>query len=363
MCWTRERNALFGGHTLLALLMRRVVPVLVVFMLFTTGVAVMASRRYLLGEAADTGLRTFWRVVALTGLAECGCLATAVCLLLRLYRTITRPLSDMAREIGMLVSSSETKGYGTIRDFDELAALSKAFDHLFRLQQKRIRESEGLASAVLHDLRTPLTHIRNETELAYRHVKPFEDAIGEIAETCEGMLEIVETDAEISRVSLGLDGLPSETVDLVQTIDRCTDLYAPVAEAKSIVLNHQPPATPVLVRGQTCRLQRMFCNLLDNAVKYTPEHGQISIRISSEEDHSRISISDTGIGISTEDLPKIFNRFYRADVSRTEPGHGLGLSLVSAIAESYGGKVSCSSAPGKGSTFTVELLRTRDVRF
>lgn len=358
MSWTRKLRNTLGGNTLLTLLMWRVIPVLVVFMLFVTGVAVMASRRYLIGEAADAGIWTFWRVVILTGFAEVVCLMAAIYLLLRLYRTITRPLSDMAREIGSLVSSSETKGYGTIRDFDELVALSKAFDHLFRLQQRRIQETEDLASAVLHDLRTPLTHVRNETELAYRRVKPPMDAIGEIAEVCDSMLEVVEMDAEISRTSLGLEGSHFEVIDVVPTIDRCVDLYAPVAEAKSISLDYKASSASILIRGQAGPFQRMISNLLDNAIKYTPEKGRIAIEISDQDSLCRVSVSDTGIGISAEDLPKIFKRFYRTDASRTEPGHGLGLSLVSAIAEAHGGKVFCTSTQGKGSTFTVELPRS-----
>ena len=102
----------------------------------------------------------------------------------------------------------------------------------------------------------------------------------------------------------------------------------------------------------------MISNLLDNAIKYTPEKGRIAIEISDQDSLCRISVSDTGIGISAEDLPKIFKRFYRTDASRTEPGHGLGLSLVSAIAAAHGGKVFCTSTQGKGSTFTVELPRS-----
>ncbi len=355
MSLTEGVKQLFVSRSLLAMLMRRVVPVLVLFMLFVTGVAVMASRRYLIGNASDAGIWPFWRVVILTGCAEAVCLVLAIYLLLRLYRAITRPLSDMAREIGLLVSSSNTKSYGTIRDFDELAALSKAFDHLFRLQQKRIHEADALASAVLHDLRTPLTHIRNEAELAYRGVKRPMDAIGEIAETCDNMLELVEMDAEISHASLGLDEYPAETIDIVQTAVRSSDIYAPVAEAKSVALAYTPPATAIQIQGRLGQIQRLFSNLLDNAIKYTPAGGRISIETAIEDDHCHISVSDTGIGISPKDHPNIFKRFYRAGVSRNEPGHGLGLSLVSAIVETHAGEISCTSAPGKGTTFFVKL--------
>lgn len=355
MRWSEGIGAVFGGRNLLSLLMRRVIPVLVVFMLFVTGVAVMASRRYLTGEAADAGTWTFWRVVVLTGLAEGICLFTAVYLLLRLYQAITRPLSDMSREIGAMVSSPATKGYGTVRDFDELVALSVAFDRLFRLQQRRIRESDELASAVLHDLRTPLTHIRNEAELAFRGVKSSSDAIGEIAEICDGMLEAVEMDAEISRASLGLDNLPAEAVDVAQTVARCIELYAPVAETKSIDLSAETPSVPVLVRGQPRQIQRLVSNLLDNAVKYTPERGRVRVEASMQDGRCRITVSDTGIGIPSTDLAKVFKRFYRAEAGRTTSGHGLGLSLVASIAEAHGGCAYCTSTLGKGSTFTVEI--------
>ncbi len=353
----------FRSRTLLATLMRRGVPVLVLFMLFVTGVPVMASRNHLLGNASDAGAWPFWRVVLLTGLAELICLITAIYLLLQLYRSLTRPLSNMAHEMSALVfSSSETTTYGTIRTFDELVALSAAFDRLFRLQQTRIRESDGLASAVLHDLRTPLTHIRNEAELAYRGVKLPMEAIYEIADTCDNMLELVDMDAEISNASMGLDEGMTETVDIAQTIMRSLDIFAPIAEAKTVRLDYTPSPTVIRIQGRAGQIQRLVSNLLDNAVKYTPAGGRVSIATAVEDQHCRISVSDTGIGISPEDHSRIFKRFYRAGISRNEPGHGLGLSLVSAIVEAHAGEISCTSIPDKGTTFFVRLPLVRAVQ-
>ena len=112
-----------------------------------------------------------------------------------------------------------------------------------------------------------------------------------------------------------------------------------------------------VIYGETRKLQRMVANLLDNALKYTPPEGTVTVSVNADNGQVAISISDTGIGISEDDLPHIFKRFYRCDISRAQGGTGLGLSLVQAIVRSHGGSVNATSHPGKGSTFTVTLTQ------
>ena len=112
-----------------------------------------------------------------------------------------------------------------------------------------------------------------------------------------------------------------------------------------------------MVYGETRKLQRMVANLLDNALKYTPPEGTVTVSVNADNGQVAISISDTGVGISEDDLPHIFKRFYRCDISRAQGGTGLGLSLVKAIVHSHGGSVNATSHLGKGSTFTVTLTQ------
>jgi signal transduction histidine kinase len=110
-----------------------------------------------------------------------------------------------------------------------------------------------------------------------------------------------------------------------------------------------------MVSGDISRLQRVVANLLDNAIKYTPAGGSITISVKEGQEEAIVTVSDSGIGIDKGSLPRIFERFYRGDESRSTPGNGLGLSLVGALVHAHGGEIQVKSSPGKGSTFTVVL--------
>jgi signal transduction histidine kinase len=131
-------------------------------------------------------------------------------------------------------------------------------------------------------------------------------------------------------------------------------LFQAIAEENALQITTELPDSCV-VYGEARKLQRMVANLLDNALKYTPPEGTVTVSVNADNGKVVISISDTGVGISEDDLPHIFKRFYRCDISRAQGGTGLGLSLVQAIAHSHGGSVNATSHPGKGSTFTVTL--------
>jgi signal transduction histidine kinase len=115
------------------------------------------------------------------------------------------------------------------------------------------------------------------------------------------------------------------------------------------------PGEPVFVQGDRHQLQRAISNLLDNAIKFTPHGGTVALGLDTNQAHAIITVTDTGIGIPGKDLPRIFERFYRGDQSRSTPGNGLGLSHVQAIVHAHAGEVKVESAPGKGSTFIVSL--------
>jgi signal transduction histidine kinase len=114
-------------------------------------------------------------------------------------------------------------------------------------------------------------------------------------------------------------------------------------------------AEPLVINGDVSRLQRMVANLLDNAIKYTPAGGRVSVSVKEGQEQVIVAISDSGIGIDEKSLPRIFERFYRGDESRSTPGNGLGLSLVGALVHAHGGEIQVESSPGKGTRFTVVL--------
>jgi signal transduction histidine kinase len=150
--------------------------------------------------------------------------------------------------------------------------------------------------------------------------------------------------------------LQREPVDLRAVVERAIDLYKDVADAEGVSLvAPASTADPVMVRGDRTRLEQVAANLIDNAVKYTESGGRVEIDLSREADTALLAVRDTGIGIPANELPRIWDRLFRGDRSRTERGLGLGLSVVKAIVQAHAGTVSVESDVGRGSTFTVRL--------
>jgi signal transduction histidine kinase len=163
---------------------------------------------------------------------------------------------------------------------------------------------------------------------------------------------MLNTLMDISEAETGTMKLARERVDLAQLFQDTVELYADLAEEKHQALTASAAPGLSLDADQN-RLRQVMANLVDNAVKYTPAGGSIALEGRAEERTLVIEVRDTGIGIPPGDLPRVWERLYRGDASRSERGLGLGLSLVRAIVEAHGGRVGVRSEPGKGSTFTL----------
>jgi signal transduction histidine kinase len=159
---------------------------------------------------------------------------------------------------------------------------------------------------------------------------------------------------DISEAESGAIDLHREIVPLGAVVERAVDLYHDTAEAKGVVLESQVDDT-VVASVDRLRLEQVAANLLDNAIKYTPSGGRVNISVVRQNGRAVLRVHDSGIGIPAAEIPRIWERLFRGDQSRTERGLGLGLSLVKAIVEAHGGSVSVDSTPGQGSTFTVAL--------
>jgi signal transduction histidine kinase len=166
---------------------------------------------------------------------------------------------------------------------------------------------------------------------------------------------------DISEAESGTMKLTREPVKLTELASRAIDLYRDVAETKGVALEldskkgYGPFTDDVVVAADRTRLEQVAANLIDNAVKYTPAGGRVEVEIGRDGGDAVLRVRDTGPGIPADELPRIWDRLFRGDTSRTARGIGLGLSLVKAIAEAHGGTVSVASEPGHGSTFEVRL--------
>jgi signal transduction histidine kinase len=179
-------------------------------------------------------------------------------------------------------------------------------------------------------------------------------------EESDRVLVMLNTLMDISEAESGTMQLRREPVRLSEVVERAVDLYRDVAEAKGVTISMAPAGdrsgvNDVVVSADRTRLEQVAANLIDNAVKYTPSGGRIEIEVGREGTHAVIKVRDTGSGIPADELPRIWDRLFRGDTSRTERGLGLGLSLVKAVVEAHNGTVSVASQPGRGSTFTISL--------
>jgi len=244
---------------------------------------------------------------------------------------------------------------------DEIDQLAMTFNQMLDRIQTLVTEIKQMGDNIAHDLKSPLTRIRGSAEVTLttgKSLAEYEGMAASAIEECDRLLDMINTMLMISKTEAGVDKPARAKIDLTRLIRDACELFGTAAEDKGLTLTCDLPET-CNIRGDTRMIQRMVSNLLDNAIKYTPPGGTVGVSVSEKDgENMLISVKDTGIGISSEDLPRIFERFYRCDQSRSEAGTGLGLSLARAIAKAHGGDIAVASRPGEGSAFTVTIPKS-----
>ncbi|HET7219550.1 MAG TPA: HAMP domain-containing sensor histidine kinase [Vicinamibacterales bacterium] len=286
-------------------------------------------------------------VIVLTGLAG-GMVVT---------RSTLQPINGLIRAVRDIIDTGRTRTrvpvHGERDAIDELSAL-------FNTMLDRITTLiEGMGNAldnVAHDLRTPMTRLRGLAERAVESGDPAaqREALVTCLEESDRILSMLDTLMDISEAETGTMRLHPTDIGMHGLVQEIVGVYEDVAEEKQITMTTDVERE-LAVAADRDRLRQVLANLVDNAVKYTPPGGRVTIRARREGSSAQIEVADTGAGISSRDLPRIWDRLYRGDQSRTERGLGLGLSLVRAIVAAHGGSVEVATEPGKGSTFRVRL--------
>ncbi|WP_051785754.1 sensor histidine kinase [Endozoicomonas numazuensis] len=238
----------------------------------------------------------------------------------------------------------------------ELGQLTLLFNQQMSRIDQLIRSLEDTLNAAAHDLRTPLTRMRLSAEKAMVKNDPqaLKESLMDCLEESERMLAMVNSLLDVAAVEQHLDARDRTQANLSDLIREAAQLYEYLAEEKQIDLSFELPETMNILASPN-RLRQVFANLLDNAMKFTPEQGSIVLSACKEGDLWKVSVQDSGRGIAESDLPHIFDRLYRGDASRKTPGFGLGLSLVKAIVEAHNGKINVKSSQGEGTEFNCLL--------
>ena len=245
----------------------------------------------------------------------------------------------------------------TEKHFYEISRLTNAFNTMLDRIQSLLKGMREMTDNIAHDLRSPLTRIRGIAEMTLTSktaIEDYENMAVNTIEECDNLIQIINTMLDITEIEAGVGTYEFERVDLVKLIADACELFRPIADQKEVNIFTNLP-DQFHLNCDKHKLQQLVFNILENSIKYTPTGGRVTVAANTNKENIEIIFEDTGIGISKTDLPRIFERFYRGDRSRSQEGVGLGLSLAKAIAEGFGGKIKVNSIPDVGSEFTVSM--------
>ena len=270
---------------------------------------------------------------------------------------IIRPVKNIIGSVRRITAENLKLRIQLPETKDEIRELVDTFNAMLEKLDESFSSQTQLIQDVSHELRTPLTIMRGEIEVALKKARSPEEYIAVLESGLEEisrlglMIENLlilsrydshEVSMDINRVSIS--GLLNEIVSDIQRL----------AKRKGVSIARRG-SDDILINGDEHQLRRAFLNIIDNAIKYTPEGGKILISLKTFEGLTRVKVTDSGIGISPENLPFIFDRFFRVDKSRSGEGYGLGLSIAKSIIEAHKGSLSIESEPGRGTTVIINL--------
>ena len=269
-----------------------------------------------------------------------------------------KPLEDMAAVTRQITNADDlSRRVPNTERTDEIGVLARSFNQLLERLERLFQTQQRLLADVSHELRTPLTAIRGNVDLMRRMGDADPESLEIIQEEIERMTRLVGDLLLLARADAG--GLPLEKKK-VELDNLLFEVYRQVRLLEKSVEVKVTEVDQVCIMGDVDRLKQLLLNLIGNAIKYTPQGGVVSVRLSKKNGWAYLSIADTGRGIPAEDLPYIFDRFYRVDKARArgqagQGGAGLGLAIAKWIAQAHGGNIDVVSKVGEGTTFTIIL--------
>ena len=269
-----------------------------------------------------------------------------------------RPVGQITRTAREIEETDLSRRIEVLSE-DELGNLASTLNQMIARLERAFNRQRQFTADASHELRTPLTVIQAESTLALRKERTendYQKSLELISQEAVYMSALVDKLLFLARSDTGKEQLDFEAVNLKQLLTDLASETEMLCQEKGLQFE-LGPLEDLIVRGDKVKLKQLFLNLLDNAIRYTPSAGTVSISVAKEGETAVVTIRDTGIGIPKEHIPHIFERFYRMDKarSRTEGGAGLGLSICQHIVEVHSGRIEVESQVGQGSTFSVFL--------
>ncbi len=295
-----------------------------------------------------------------------GLVATIIALLLgtALFRQLTRPLAALTAATER-IAAGDLEQRVSINSQDELGRLGEAFNRMAASLKRSEELRRRMIADIAHELRTPLTVLRGELEALQDGVfTPTPERIAALNEEVLLLNRLVEDLHELALAEAGELRLERGPTDLVKLLQKFSVRVRPGLEAQGLELALELPERLPKLDLDGDRIEQVLHNLVSNAARYTPRGGKVTIAAREADNEVRVSVADTGVGIPKEDLPHIFERFYRGEKSRSRRGGGagLGLAIAKRLIELHGGRIWAESEPGKGTTITFSLpLGTADM--
>jgi heavy metal sensor kinase len=276
-----------------------------------------------------------------------------------LARKALAPVAELNRQTEQINADRLDRRLPVVNPSDEMGQLAQTINAMIGRLERSFAEIRRFTADASHELRTPLTVIRVETEVAL--AKPitaveYQQLLGSILEECDRLARLTDQLLTLSREDGRAVAPAREPVELGGLVQSVVENMRPLADARGLDLKGHVENL-VTVLGDGLRLRQVFYNLVDNALKYTPEGGAVTVTADRRDGDALVTVRDTGAGIPAEDLPRVFDRFYRVDKARSRErgGTGLGLSIAKSIVDAHGGRIELASKPGEGTTCTVVL--------
>ena len=276
-----------------------------------------------------------------------------------LARRATIDMQEVTETAEEISSGSYDRRVQVKGRYKEIERLSATFNSMLDRIQGLLKSMKEINDNIAHDLRSPLARIRGIAEmnlLKEKTIDDYKDMAASTIEECDTLIGMINAMLDITEAEAGVNGVEAEEFERVTLIREACELFRPITEEKKINLKTDLPES-LMFKSDKKKMQRIVMNLLENAIKYTPADGTVAISAAVQNGEVRIDFEDTGMGISENDLPHIFERFYRCDRSRSHGGVGLGLSLVKAYTKSLNGTIQVESTLNQGSRFALRFMR------